>query len=235
MNLCFIDESGSPSLKRIDPSATNFSITACIFSAEDYLNYEIPELNRLKYKYWHHEGVILHSHAIRQKNGPFSICNDPSIQTSLYTDLAKHFVNSSCTIISAVIDMKKYSTSYHEPYEAYSLAAGFVLERLFLMVGQDAKIIFESRDRQQNRELEKWYQSFSKANATGKTFGYPLLFAEKKDNICGLQLADLACTPIIAYVKDRNTRRPDWAAVKTKIRTHRDGQTMDGYGLKLFP
>lgn len=211
-----------------------FAITACVYKEEDYFQEELPSFARLKHKYWNHEGVIFHSYDIRNKLGPFSLLSDPSMRTKFYGDVAEHFSRSKCTIISAVIDRSAYKARYNSPYDTYLLATGFVLERLYLMAKNNAKIVFEARGKNEDKNILNWYRGFSTNNATGATLEFKSIeFAKKKDNVCGLQMADLACHPIIEYVKDNKTQRHDWIAVRPRIRS--SVNTMMGWGLKVFP
>jgi hypothetical protein len=63
---------------------------------------------------------------------------------------------------------------------------------------------------------------------------YGVKFAKKCDNVAGLQMADLACYPIIHYVQNPKTERPDWLAVRSRIRHDWRGR-IEGRGLKIFP
>lgn len=234
MYLCFIDESGDHGLDNIDPNSPMFAITACVYKEDDYFEAEIPSLAKLKHKYWNHEGVIFHSYAIRKKIGHFSVLADPVIHTNFCGDVASHFRHSKCTIISAVIDKNAYKAKYNSPYDAYSLATGFVLERIYLMARNDAKIVFEARGKKEDKDILEWYRGFSTNNATGSRVAFKSIeFAKKKDNVSGLQMADLACHPIIEYVKNNKTQRPDWIAVRPRIRS--SWRTIMGWGLKVFP
>jgi hypothetical protein len=69
----------------------------------------------------------------------------------------------------------------------------------------------------------------------GERFNFEAVFADKKTNAPGLQIADVAAYPISHFVRDRNTPRPDWKAVQHRIRRGEYSRTMFGYGLKIFP
>lgn len=139
-------------------------------------------------------------------------------------------------IIAAVIDKERFKKQYADPMNCYKLACEFVLERTFLMTGGDVSFVFESRGRTEDKDVETWCRSISEgANATGKAFDCDVRFAKKSWNVAGLQMADLSCQPIIHYVQDRDTKRPDWIAVRAKLRENRNTGNFMGYGLKVFP
>jgi hypothetical protein len=231
--IAFIDESGDHGLKNIDPASPMFAITACVFRVEEYFDHEIPSITRLKHRFWSHEGIILRNYDITKKQGPFSICQDTEVRSQLYQAICDLFLNSPCKIISAIIDKQRHQRQYIDPINAYALAVQFVLERIYLMVGNRFTVIFEARGRKEDRELEKWCSDISQANATGHKFECDIHFAAKVNNVAGLQMADLACNPIIHYVLHPDTQRPDWLAVKSCVRSR--GGRMSGYGLKTFP
>lgn len=231
--LAFIDESGDHGLVNIDPASPMFAITACVFREEEYLTHELSAMGRLKHRFWSHEGVIFHSYDIRKKQGHFSICQDPQVRTEFYEAVSEHFRNSTCTIISAVINKPLYRARYADPVHAYALAVQFVLERIFLMTGNGTKIVFESRGAKEDNEVRQWCARISRRNATGNRWTCDIHFAKKAWNVAGLQMADLACGPIIHYVLNPNTQRLDWLAVQPRIRAV--GGRMQGYGLKTFP
>ena len=63
---------------------------------------------------------------------------------------------------------------------------------------------------------------------------FSISFAKKSDNVAGLQIADIVCNPIIHYTQNPATTRPDWVAVRERIRRSPTGRIM-GWGLKSFP
>ena len=60
-----------------------------------------------------------------------------------------------------------------------------------------------------------------------------LCLRDKKDNIAGLQLADLVVSPIGRHVLGKPDKA-DWAIVESKLRRSASGRT-DGFGLVVLP
>ncbi|MFB1489275.1 MULTISPECIES: DUF3800 domain-containing protein [unclassified Thiocapsa] len=71
-------------------------------------------------------------------------------------------------------------------------------------------------------------------NACDSRLPFQVVFVDKKQNLAGLQLADLVCHPIGRHLlKPEQTNRA-YAVVERKNR--RDGAgRIEGYGLKTFP
>ncbi|HDY65025.1 MAG TPA: DUF3800 domain-containing protein [Phycisphaerae bacterium] len=64
--IAFIDECGDHSLTKIDRDFPLFVLSLVLVKRNDYSETILPAINRLKLRYWDHEGVNLHSHDIRK-------------------------------------------------------------------------------------------------------------------------------------------------------------------------
>jgi len=76
----FLDETGTPSLDTIDADFPIFLLALLICTPATYIDRIVPSVYRLKYRYFGHEGVVLHSHEIRKRIEAFTILNDPSVR-----------------------------------------------------------------------------------------------------------------------------------------------------------
>ncbi|WP_371396217.1 DUF3800 domain-containing protein [Fretibacter rubidus] len=228
--IAFIDESGDHGMNNIDPASPWFALTAAVYLREDYLSQEIPAMSRIKLDFWSHDGIIFHDYDIKKKVGPFSILIDNDERQRFFDALSEQFRVTPATIISAVINKDAHSRQYRDPMNPYELCVQFVLERIHMMTGRGTCIVFESRGKSEDNLVREW----SNKTIARRRCDFDIHFAKKSGNVEGLQMADLACQPIIHYVKKPDTDRPDWLAVKTAIRTNRHG-AMAGYGLKTFP
>lgn len=228
--IAFIDESGDHGMKNIDPDSPWFALTAAVYRREDYLTKEIPAMSRIKLDFWSHDGVIFHDYDIRKKVGPFSILIDNAERERFFNALNIQFRTTTATVISAVINKDAHCRQYHKPVNPYELCVQFVLERIHMMTGNGTCIVFESRGKSEDKLVREW----SNNTVSARRCNFDINFATKKSNVEGLQIADLACQPIIHYVQNPDTRRLDWLSVKESIRTNGHGR-IDGYGLKTFP
>jgi hypothetical protein len=64
--------------------------------------------------------------------------------------------------------------------------------------------------------------------------GFEIVFAGKKTNSAGLQLADLTARPIGRHVMDPGQPNRAWDIIERKLRRSPAGK-VDGWGLKIFP
>ena len=72
------------------------------------------------------------------------------------------------------------------------------------------------------------------ANEARKTFGFEIVFADKKTDSAGLQLADLTARPIGRHVLDSTQPNRSWTIIEPTIHRNPNGD-IKGWGLKSFP
>jgi hypothetical protein len=186
-------------------------------------------------QFWQHEGVVFHAYEIKKKLGPFSLCADPAVEAALRAELCAMFRRSKAKLICAVIDKARHQAQYVSPVDPYFLSVQFVLERIFMMTGKGTKIVFESRGKSEDSTVAAWCTRICNGeNHRGDAFDFSVSFAKKAANVAGLQIADLACQPTTHFVQNPTTQRPDWLAVRSRMRADWRGR-IEGRGLKTFP
>jgi len=173
--------------------------------------------------------------------GPFKILTDKVTSVLFRATLADFFESKSrACLIAAAIDKRGLSRSYSIPDNPYRLALRFILERVHMHTEYQCRgcaptvFVFESRGKVEDAELKGWFDRICAGdNFRSQTFNFEAVFADKKTNTQGLQIADLAAYPIAHFVRDQTSERPDWIAVRFRVRKF--GFRMIGYGLKIFP
>src|SRR5688572_28653958 len=75
-HVVFIDENGDHGLHTIDASYPVFVLVACIFRKSEYAKELVPSVSELKFRWWGHDAVVLHSHEIRKAKGRFDFLFD---------------------------------------------------------------------------------------------------------------------------------------------------------------
>jgi hypothetical protein len=233
--IAFIDESGDHGMGNIDPAYPWFALAAVVYREKDYIDDELASVGRTKLGFWPHEGAVFHAYEIKKRVGLFSILVDPTVEASFRAELCAMFRRSSGKIIAAVIHKGRHKDQYVTPLDPYFLTVQFVLERIHMMTGDGTKLVFESRGKAEDKIVGDWCAKICGGeNHRHHTFKFEVSFAKKSANIVGLQIADLACQPTIAYVDNKETQRPDWLAVRTRFRADWLGK-IEGRGLKSFP
>jgi hypothetical protein len=96
-------------------------------------------------------------------------------------------------------------------------------------------IVVERRGKREDDELELAFRRVRDgANYVGEMPGFEIVFADKKINSAGLQLADLTARPIGRHVLDPTQPNRAWDIIERKLRRNPAG-VVRGWGLKIFP
>ncbi|WBJ99052.1 DUF3800 domain-containing protein [Methylocystis parvus] len=80
--IAYVDESGDHSLTSINPQNPVFVLAFCIFEKRAYVETVVPLVQRLKFEFFGHDCVVLHSHEIRKAHVEFSILLNPMVRAS---------------------------------------------------------------------------------------------------------------------------------------------------------
>ncbi|MBW4980805.1 DUF3800 domain-containing protein, partial [Marinobacter adhaerens] len=78
----FVDESGDHGLKTINPEYPVFVLAFCICRKDAYVQHIVPLIHQLKFDFWGHDAVVLHSHEIRKSKGDFAQLLVPEIRAA---------------------------------------------------------------------------------------------------------------------------------------------------------
>ncbi len=206
----YADESGDHGLVAIDPQYPVFALVFCALRKADYIAGIVPSIQRFKFDIWGHDTVVLHEHDIRKSQGSFAILlTDRALRQRFYDDLSRLVEAAPVTIFAAVIDKDSLRTRYADTRNPYQLALHFCMEQMHAMLSEEGQhgrtvhVIFESRGRKEDRELELEFRRIA-ANDSGSgpgrqdfgLFNFQPVFVPKAANSAGLQLADLIARPI---------------------------------------
>ena len=145
------------------------------------------------------------------------------------------------TIVATVINKQKLAETYANPTNPYELALQYCMERAYLYLrkkGQHTRtthIVVERRGRREDDELELAFRRIRDGSyIQGKMPNFEIIFADKKINSAGLQLADLTVRPIGRYVLDPVQPNRAWEIIRNKLDRNPEGD-FNGWGLKVFP
>ncbi len=238
----FIDESGDHGLVHLDPTFPVFLLCGLITSEENYFHIN-SKINELKQKFWNGKTVILHSRDIRKCEKEFQILFDLEIKKTFYENINDIISTSLYRIISSAIDKEKYIRHYGRlSNDVYELALSFIIERAIFSLDEikeekQLEIIIEKRGKKEDKTLDEHFQRLVSRGTTYisperlRAVGLKISFRDKKDNINGLQLADLLAYPIARHVIDPKRANPSFDILENKI--YRKGTKR--FGLKIFP
>jgi len=222
-------------------SCSLFVLALAVFERQAYAGKLIPMLGALKLRYWIHEGVNLHSREIRKQLGPFSFLHHPEKRQRFIADINQLMETMPFTLFVTAIKkqehQKRYGSNAANPYE---LALEFTMERVFhfLSAEQAAElpVVAEARGKKEDQSLERVFLKILTQGTnyiSGEDFKKlhcPLVFRSKRDNIAGIQVADLCAYPCARRILRQDKPSPAFEIVWKHIYK---GRRFGGW--KVFP
>jgi len=238
--IAFLDECGDHSMEKIDSDFPLFVLATVVVERQAYMEKIVTQMNSFKLRYWDHEGINLHTRDIRKAEGPFSILKNSKRRERFLTELTTLMKELPYTLFVVGIHKQRHLERYKDhARNPYKLALTFAFERISYFLKQKNEkhlpVIAEARGKNEDRDLEiAFYKLLAEGtNFIGRerfNFDCPLLFENKKKNICGIQLADLCAYPSARHIlKPKQTNR-SFEVVKEHIY---DGENVKGW--KVFP
>ena len=237
----YVDESGDHSLANVNPEFPLFVLAFCIFPIDEYVTKVVPAVERLKFDFFGHDMVLLHERDIRKNTPPFDILRNESVRTQFQDRLTEIIADSRFGVIACVINKDQFIDRRGNATNPYHVALEFGLERVFFQlqdrnqVGRQTHVIFESRGKKEDAQLEL---EFRRIQGLGRTHGLAQTLefrcAPKSANSSGLQLADMVARPIgLSVLRPQQPNRA-WDTIASKMVRSKTGQ-VKGYGLKIYP
>lgn len=239
----FIDESGDHGLKNLDPNFPNFALCGVIMSESQYEALK-EDFNSIKAHFWKDKKVIFHSRDIRKCDKEFKILLDNAVKAEFYSQLDCAIERNCFTIISSVIKKEEYIRKYGKlRTDVYEISLSFIVERsVFYLDSLDDKIsklyfIIEERGKKEEATLKSHFERLKQVGTYYvtperlNTYNFDIAFRNKRNNVNGLQLADLIAYPIARYVGDKARANPAFDIIKPKIYS----KDSNLFGLKEFP
>ena len=253
--IVFVDESGGPTLKEIDPQYPLLVLAFMIVRKADYIKELCPSLQAFKFAHFGHDQVILHEREIRRDVGAFSFLKSRERKDAFLNALTDIVAAAPFKLVAVVIRKDMLKARYAYPAHPYHLALEFGLERVAAYLRQQSvwmsksvaafvgkpghentsvHVIVECRGRNEDNELELEFRRICDgSNYKSEKLDFELVFSDKRSNSTGLQLADLVARPIgMSVLRPKQSNRA-FDVLKDKF-VQRDGR-MDGWGLKVFP
>ena len=242
----YVDESGDHSLASIDKDYPVFVLALCIFHKRHYAEKIIPAVEKLKFNYFGHDSVVLHEHEIRKQKGDFAFLSHRPTRDEFISQLSSIMGASNFILVSCVVDKTRLTRSEGASSNPYHIALGICLETLreFLTEkGQDAlktHVVVECRGKKEDAELELEFRRICDgSNPTNRTLPFDVVFADKKTNLTGLQLADLVARPVgLNYIRPQQPNQA-FEILKQKFfcdgGRNKVGEKYENVGLKVYP
>jgi hypothetical protein len=224
----FVDECGDHGLNKIDKQFPIFLICGILITEKETEKMR-ANIAKLKSHYWPIKSPIFHSREIRKCTNEFKILLDEKTKLKFYQDLNEILENHSFSIVPTGINkfsyVKKYGNLVNDPYE-------LCLSNVFDLCTTNLKrqshpidllIILEKRGEKEDNKLAS---HIAKIISNG-TFRNPIesfrlvqisfKFNHKKENLIGLQIADLTAYPIAKYLLNEQAANPAFDIISKKI------------------
>ena len=227
----FIDECGDHNLAKYDAGFPVFTLCGILVSRQN-LNYLNKAFEDLKREIFGNANIIIHSVDIRKWRGPFSVLADDMVRVRFFEGIERilsqkeAYVIVSCTILKE--QLNKFCVR-GEKEDVYGLSLSYLIERsIFCVDNKDGdvpeiSIVVERRGKKEDNKLLNYYNGLRNLGTKWVTperfrsrvreFG----FRNKRDNIIGLQIADLVAYPVTIHLLHPGRPNPSYEAVKHNI------------------
>jgi len=237
--IAFLDECGDHSLTKIDKDFPLFVLSLVLVRRSEYVETILPAVNEFKLRYWDHEGVNLHSRDIRKAEGPFRILQNPIRRQRFMEALSELMRSLPYELFVVGIRKQLLTDRYADATDPYQLALKFVMERLVGYLERHNQValplIVEGRGRNEDNELKATFYDLTNhgseyvAKERFQKRRFLLQFHDKRENIAGIQLADLCAHPSARKILKPSQENRPYEIVKD----HMYGGL--GWGWKVFP
>lgn len=228
----FIDECGDHKLAKYDPGFPVFTLCGILVSRHNLKSLS-KSFEDLKIDIFGSKEVIIHSVDIRKWRGPFSVLEDESLRKRFFSGIEgilsqnNGYVIISCTILKE--QLNKFCVRGEEE-DVYGLSLSYIIERSIFYIDNVSKdeapeifIVVERRGKKEDNKLLNYYNGLrnrgtkwiaaDRLRTRIRDFG----FKKKKDNLIGLQIADLIAYPITIHLLYPERPNPSYEAVKHNI------------------
>lgn len=242
----YVDESGDHGMQKVDDNYPVFVLAFCVFHKRHYTEAVVPALEKFKFKHFGHDLVVLHEHEIRKEKGQFNFFKTRQHKYEFLDELTSIITTSNFILISCAIDKTRLRDKAGIQSHPYHLALGYCLETLYDFLEEKNQtneithVVFECRGKKEDNELELEFRRMCDgANKRNIPLPFNIVFADKKVNSTGLQLADLVARPVGMHVLKPEQDNRAFAVLEKKFycsggRAHA-GEGFDGWGLKIHP
>lgn len=238
----YVDESGDHGLETVDPNYPVFVLSFCVFHKRHYAQTVVPAVESFKFRHFGHDVVVLHETDIRKEKGAFRF-DSREHKEAFLDELTGIIEASNFILISCVIDKRRLRERGSNPYH---LALGFCLETLYEFMQEKQQgtltthVVVECRGKKEDRDLELEFRRICDGvNRLDKPLPFEVVFADKKTNSSGLQLADLVARPIGLATLRPGQPNQAFQVLKRKFfcsgGRENVGDGYEGWGLKIHP
>ena len=241
VKVLFLDESGDHNLAVVDPQYPVFVLGGVIMDKEYAERHLVDALNEFKAEVFGRTDIVLHTADITRNRNGFEDMQDEAFRNHFYDRINELMRSLSYSVVACVIRKDEYLGRYGlTAIDPYQFSLGVLIEIFCFDVGGEGGIVVaERRDPTLDRGLELAWSNL-KVRGTRRLPGRTieerissLNLRNKKDNVAGLQLADLVVSPVGRHILGKPDKE-DWEIVSRKFRRSSKGR-VENYGLVILP
>ena len=243
MKILFLDESGDHNLTVIDGNYPLFVLGGVIVDKDYAIGPLTEAMDDFKGRVFGRTDIVLHTADIARNRNGFEALNNPQFREAFYEELNSLAGKLDYTVVACAIRKNDHFRHYGAAaIDLYRISLHKLSELFCDEIGEvrnGGMIVAESRDTTLDQDLEYTWSSLRRPGA-----GYSgaemirdrirsLTLYAKKENIAGLQLADLVVSPIGRHLLGKPDK-DDWLIVEQKLRRGPNGE-VEGYGVVSLP
>lgn len=243
MQVMYLDESGDHNLSVIDPSYPLFVLGGVIID-KNYAEGPLEDAFRdFKLRLFGRDDIILHTADITRNRNGFERLKETEFRKRFYEEINALLRGLEFKVVACAIRKDSHLSRYGvAALDPYMLSLDILVERFCMQVGNvegGGIIVAERRGPTLDHELDiAWLnlkvqgtRYIQAKDIEKRVLG--LNQRHKRENLAGLQLADLVVTPIGRKVLGKAVKE-DYRIVEEKFRRSWKG-VIDGYGLVVLP
>ncbi|WP_256987820.1 DUF3800 domain-containing protein [Bordetella genomosp. 9] len=221
--VAYVDESGDHCMPTLDRDYPVFVLALCAVDKSHYAERVVPALHHFKFRHFGHDLTVLHEHDIRKEKGHFRF-RDRLHKQQFLEGLTQIVDAAEVVLICCVIDKRRLLLRPERCENPYHIALRLCLEAMYEYVAEKGEedgithIVVECRGKKEDYELELEFRRIcSGQNCLKICLPFEIIFADKKANSPGLQLADLVARPIgISVLRPHQPNRA-FEVIKRKL------------------
>ena len=227
----FIDECGDHNLVKYDPAFPVFTLCGILVSRDNLYSLN-NDFKKLKLEIFGNTDIVIHSVDIRKWRDAFIVLKDEALRTKFFNGIERILSQNDAYIIVSCTILKEQLNKFcvrGEEEDVYGLSLSYLIERSIFCVDNltysnpDITIIVERRGKKEDAKLLNYYNGLR--NRGTKWITPERLrsrigrfeFKYRRDNIIGLQIADLIAYPVTQHILHPERPNRSYDAVKHNI------------------
>ena len=227
----FIDECGDHNLVKYDPAFPVFTLCGILVSRDNLYSLN-NDFKKLKLEIFGNTDIVIHSVDIRKWRDAFIVLKDEALRMKFFNGIERILSQNDAYIIVSCTILKEQLNKFcvrGEEEDVYGLSLSYLIERSIFCVDNltysnpDITIIVERRGKKEDAKLLNYYNGLR--NRGTKWITPERLrsrigrfeFKYKRDNIIGLQIADLIAYPVTQHILHPERPNRSFDAVKHNI------------------